>query len=137
LSTQGGLEHGGRYNPTGEFGALYAGENKAVCKAEIRRKGKDSITAPQVIGKLRISLTKVLDLTSTTNLKILGIEKRDLMVDMKRGGWDLTWNIARLAYRSGYEAIIAPSITSKGNGLIIFDKYIDTTTVKVVSKTHI
>ena len=44
--------------------------------------------------------------------------------------------MARLAYRSGYEAIIAPSATEKGNSLVIFDKHIDATRIKVVSKTR-
>lgn len=135
LSAGGSFQYGGRYNPQGEFGALYAGENKEVCKAEIKIKGEN--TAPHVMVKLRISLTKVLDLTDTKNLKILGIKKEDLMVEKKKGGWNLTWHIARLAYRSDYEAIRTPAITSLGNCLIIFDKYVDPRKVRIISKTYV
>jgi len=135
LSTGGSFQYGGRYNSQGEFGVLYTGENEEVCRAEITRKGRN--TAPRVMVKLRISLTKVLDLINTKNLKILGIKKEELMVEKKKRGWNLTRHIARLAYRSGYEAIRAPAITSSGNCLIIFDKYLDPRRVRIISKTHI
>lgn len=136
LSTQSSLKRGGRYNPRGEFGALYAGENEAVCKAEVSRRIGNDFAAPQIISKLKISLAKVLDLTKPANLKALNVKKEDLTTDRTKGGWDLTHNIARLAYRGGYEAIIAPSVTEKGNSLVVFDKHIDATKINVASKTH-
>ena len=136
LSTQGSFAYGGRYNPSGEFGALYAGETEDICKAEIKRKSKDSFICPQIIGTLIISLTKVLDLTSAKNLKKINITKEDLIIEMKKGGWELTWQIARLTYVAGYEGIIAPSITSNGNMLVIFDKYIDNIKVKAIKKSR-
>src|SRR3970040_1536017 len=35
---QGALEHGGRYNPRREFGALYLSESPAACRAEMQRR---------------------------------------------------------------------------------------------------
>lgn len=136
LSTQSSLKRGGRYNPRGEFGALYTGENEAVCRAEASRRIGNDFAAPKIISKLKISLSKVLDLTKPTNLKALNVEKEDLTTDRTKGGWDLTQNIARIAYHGGYEAIIAPSATKKGNSLVIFDKHIDATRINVASKTH-
>lgn len=37
-SDQGALEHGGRYNPRREFGALYLSESPAACHAELQRR---------------------------------------------------------------------------------------------------
>ena len=137
LSTQSSLKHGGRYNPRGEFGALYVGENEAVCRAEVSGRIENDFAAPQIISKLKISLAKVLDLTKPANLKALNIKKEDLTINRTKGGWDLTHNIARIAYRDGYEAIIAPAVTGKGNSLVIFDKHIDTARINAASKTHV
>lgn len=127
LSTQGSFAYGGRYNPPNEFGALYLGETIQVCKQERKRKSKDYLLAPQIIGKVKVSLEKVLDLTDPKILKRLGIRKEDLLHAGDEEIWDLTWAIARLAYQSGIEAILAPSVTKAGKNLIIFDKYVGKT----------
>jgi len=134
LSPLGSLEYGGRYNPPGEFGALYIGETREVCEAERNRKTKDFLLVSQITGKIKVSCEKVLDLTDPKTLKKLGIKKEELLREEKDGGWDLTWNIARLAYQFGIEAILAPSITGVGNNLVIFDKYIKSGKVKLISK---
>ena len=98
LSSQGSFEYGGRYNPQGEFGALYLSESENLCKAEINKKAGEPSLVTQVMGKIKVSLTKVLDLTDEQNLKKLGIKKEDLMVEKNQDGWELTWYLARLAY---------------------------------------
>lgn len=134
LSTQGSFAYGGRYNPSGEFGALYLGETIEVCKAERGKKTKDFLLVSQVIGKIKVSYEKVLDLTDPGTLKKLGIKKEEILGEEKDGGWNLTWEIARLVYQCGIEAILAPSITGTGNNLIIFDKYLGSGKTKLVSK---
>ena len=133
LDTRGSFKHGGRYNPTGEFGALYISDSEKLCKAEVEKRIKLTCVDSQAIRKIKVSLTKVLDLTKSGNLKKLGVTKQDLIQDRNEGGWTLPRNIARLAYKSGYEAILTPSATSKGNNLVIFGKHIDTARIKIVS----
>lgn len=133
LSTQGSFAYGG-YNPPGEFGTLYLGKSVGVCKAERVRKIKDFLLIPQVEGKIKVSYEKVLDLTDPGTLKTLGIKKEEILREERDGGWNLTWEIARLAYQCEIEAILAPSISGAGNNLIIFDKYLRSGKIKLVSK---
>ena len=136
LDTQGSFEHGGRYNPIGELGALYVSDSEDLCRAEVEKRIKSGCADSHAIRKIRIALTKVLDLTKPGNLRKLGIARQDLTQQRNEGGWVLTQDIARSAYKSGYEAILAPSATSKGNNLTIFDKHIDATRIQVVSKAR-
>ena len=136
LSTQGSFAYGGRYNPPGEFGALYLGETIEVSRTERSKKIKDFFVSTQVAGKIKVSYKKVLDLTDSGVLKKLGIKMDQILSKEKDEGWDLTWEIARLAYQLGFEAILAPSITGAGNNLIIFDKYLESEKINLVSKQH-
>lgn len=135
LSTQGSFIYGGRYNPPGAFSVLYLGENIEVCKAESERKVKDFLAYSKVIGKIKVSYKKVLDLTNPTILKKLNIKKDDILCKKKNGKWDLTWKIARIARECEFEAILAPSITGLGNNLIIFNEYLKKEKIKLISKT--
>ncbi|MBU4287342.1 MAG: RES domain-containing protein [Syntrophaceae bacterium] len=136
IDTEGSFEHGGRYNPMREFGALYMSASKEVCKKEITQKQREAFLGPRIIGQIKVSVTKLLDLTNTGNLKKLGIKKEDLIRDKDKGGWTLTWEMARLAYNTGYEAILSPSVTSKGSNLVVFDKSLSTTKIALLSKTQ-
>ena len=138
LNPQGNDKGGGRYNPPGEFTVLYLGESENVCKAEINaRTDPDLLPSQKILGKIEISLEKVLDLTDDTILKILGLKKRDLMYKKNENGWNLTQKIARLAYQIGVEAILVPSATGKGNNLAVFDKYIKKKNIKLISKKKV
>ena len=137
LSPQGSLKCGGRYNPAKKFGALYLGESENVCKAEKYVRAKPDFLDSQVLGEIRVSLKKVLDLTNINNLKKLGIKKEDLMYKKNEGGWNLTCQIARLAYQIGIEAILVPSSTGKGKNLAVFDKHIKKKSIRLLSKKKI
>jgi len=137
LSPQGSLKCGGRYNPAKKFGALYLGESENVCKAEKYVGAKPDLLDSQVLGEVRVSLKKVLALTNINNLKKLGIKKEDLMYKKSEGGWNLTCQIARLAYRMGIEAILAPSSTGEGDNLVVFDKYVKEDKIKLISKKEV
>jgi len=137
LSPQGSLKCGGRYNPAKKFGALYLGESENVCKTEKYVRAKPDLLDSQVLGKIRVSLKKVLDLTNINNLKKLGIKKEDLMYKKSEGGWNLTCRIAHLAYQMGIEAILAPSTTGGGDNLVVFDKYIKEDKIKLISKKEV
>jgi len=137
LSPQGSLKCGGRYNPAKKFGALYLGESENVCKAEKYVRAKPDLLDSQVLGKVRVSLKKVLDLTNINNLKKLGIKKEDLIYKKSKGGWNLTCQIARLAYQMGIEAILAPSSTGEGDNLVVFDKYVKEEKIELISKKEV
>jgi len=136
LSTQGSFAYGGRYNPDGEFGALYLGETKELCRRERQTKSKNSLLVSQIMGKIKVSYGKILDLTDPETLKKLKIKKAELLLEERDGGWVLTWTIARLAYQIGFEGILSPSITGTENNLIVFDKHVDNKKVKVISKAN-
>ncbi|NCO28294.1 MAG: hypothetical protein COZ65_01570 [Caldiserica bacterium CG_4_8_14_3_um_filter_35_18] len=119
LSTEGSRISGGRYNNPGIDGILYLGESKEVCTAEIKRKDP-LFSLKYIIGKVEVKLDKVLDLGREENLKILGIKKEDLIKGEKAGEYKVTREIGREAYKKGYEALLVPSITGKGNNLVVF-----------------
>ena len=50
---------------------LYLGESENVCKAESNARTNPDLLASQILGKIEISLEKVLDLTDDTNLEKL------------------------------------------------------------------
>lgn len=137
LNTQGNYACGGRYNPPREFSVLYLGDSENVCKAERNARTNSTLLASQVLGKIKISLKKVLDLTDDTNLEKMGLKKKDLIYKKSENGWKLTQQIARIAYQLEVEAILVPSATGKGNNLIVFDKYIKKENIQLISKKKI
>ncbi|MEA1939110.1 MAG: RES family NAD+ phosphorylase [Candidatus Caldatribacteriota bacterium] len=137
LNTQGNYVCGGRYNPPREFTVLYLGESKNVCKAESNARTTPNLLTSQILGKIEISLEKVLDLTDDSNLEKLGLKKKDLMYKKSENGWTLTQQIARLVDQIEVEAILVPSATGKGNNLVVFDKYIKKENIKLISKKKI
>ena len=68
------------------------------------------------IAKLKVKLRKVFDLTNEKNLKALDIQEDNLI----GSSWNFTQHIASLAYQKGYEALLVPSVTRKGNNIILF-----------------
>ena len=115
LNTNGSLLYPGRYN-SGEFLVLYTSDSREVCEAELARKTEIKTKLIYKIAKLNVKLRKVFDLTNEKNLKALDIQEDNLI----GGSWNLTQHIASLAYQKGYEALLVPSATGKGNNIILF-----------------
>lgn len=115
LNTNGSLLYPGRYN-SGEFLVLYTSDSREVCAAELARKTEIKTKLVYKIAKLKVKLRKVFDLTNEKNLKTLDIQEDNLI----GSSWNLTQHIASLAYRKGYEALLVPSATGKGNNIILF-----------------
>jgi RES domain-containing protein len=124
LNTTGSFQHGGRYNPKREFGVLYLSESEEICKAEVLRMIDDPtlLKEPRICGKIQVVLQKVLDLTDEQVLEELGIRREELLQDTgdRERDYRLTRRIARLARAAGFEALQVPSVTSRGNNLVIF-----------------
>jgi RES domain-containing protein len=115
LNTNGSLLYPGRYN-SGEFPVLYTADSREVCEAELARKTEIKTKLIYKIAKLNVKLRKVLDLTNGKNLKALNIQEDNLI----GSSWHFTQRIASLAYQKGYEALLVPSATGKGNNIILF-----------------
>lgn len=95
---------GGRWNPPGEFGALYTATDEAGIEGGMERAAaKRGITArdllPRDIVTLSVSLQRVLDLTDPANLRALGTSAHDLIDDR----YERTWDLARAAFGAGSE----------------------------------
>jgi len=121
LDISGSLKAGGRWNPQGEYGVLYAGLNGETAKAELERLAeRQGLTledlAPRHLVSIQVSLSKVLDLTNKRTLEQLGISERNLTGN----DVSLCLEISRLARRAGFEAILAASATKKGTALVVF-----------------
>ncbi|MDP8215105.1 MAG: RES family NAD+ phosphorylase [Candidatus Euphemobacter frigidus] len=116
LSTNGSLRNGGRFNPQGEFGALYLAESQSVCEAELSR--KSIVPRKYHIGKIKAIIGKVLDLTDQGIVKSLDINLGEIMGD----NYAMSQALGRWAHSKNYDAIIYPSITGKGKALCIFER---------------
>ena len=119
FSADGSLRNGGRFNPPGEFGALYLAESQSVCEAELSRKG--IIPRKYHIGKIKVILGKVLDLTDKKVIKSLHINLGEIMGD----NYAMSQLLGRWAYSKDYDAIVYPSITGKGKALCIFERSVN------------
>jgi len=80
---------------------------------------------------IRVSLSKVLDLTDKKILERVGISESDIVGNDA----SLCLEISRLARTAGFEAILAPSATKKGAVLVVFpDRLRPASRLEVVGK---
>lgn len=112
---------GGRFNPPGEFGAVYVAVERRTALAEFERR----VTAsglpreqfhPRVILQLQARLSRVLDLTDTTVRRELDLSEEQITGE----DWARPQSVAREARGDGYAAIRFPSATGEGDNLAIF-----------------
>lgn len=139
LNSLGSLKAGGRWNPTGEYGALYSALEEETAIAELHRLAQrqglnvDDL-APRDLVSIRVSLSKVLDLTDKKILERVGISESDIVGNDA----SLCLEISRLARTAGFEAILAPSATKKGAVLVVFpDRLRPASRLEVVGKKKI
>lgn len=114
LTMDGAYRWGGRYNEPGEFGALYLSRTKEGCAAEVTRR-----SAPPnkyLVGKIKVTLAKVCDLTDPNLQKKLRISKKQLVAD----DWSETKTLGKLIREAGFEGMIVPSAAGDFNNLVIF-----------------
>jgi RES domain-containing protein len=116
LSVEGTLRHGGRYNPLVAYGAIYCGENPAVCAAEIRRRAERHPVLRYRMARIRCELHRVLDLTDPATLAAVGLRAEDLVAD----DWELTQRLGAEARAAGFEGLLVPSAAGPGRNLVIF-----------------
>jgi len=113
-SDRGALDHGGHYNPRGEFGALYLSDTEAACRAEMRH--RVGIRPRYWHAQIRVRLQKVLDLTDGSTVQKLGIVPTTLVsLD-----WLLPQDVARATRAAGFNALIVPSAAGSHRNVVVF-----------------
>jgi RES domain-containing protein len=124
LGIEGSMKAGGRFNSSGEFGALYTSLEAATAAKEVARglrlRGVDPAQFPAEswwIYELEVRIEAVLDLTDTDILQRIGVTKDSLT----GSAVDAARRIAAEARRQGYEALLVPSAAApEFNNLVIF-----------------
>ena len=113
--------HGGRFNPPGEFGAIYVAVERATALRELARQAAllgfavDELL-PRTMLRLELHVGRVLDLTDPAVCRAWGLPGTDMGAIPREDCWE----IARAAHRSGYEAIRFSSATGVGTCLAVF-----------------
>ena len=113
-SDQGALEHGGRYNPRREFGALYVSGTPAACRAEMLR--RPGVRLRYWHERIKVRVAKAIDLTDPSTRGKLSILQEDLI----SSDWSLTQDLGRAVRRAGFDALIVPSAAGNHHNLVIF-----------------
>jgi len=116
---------GGRWNPSGEFEALYLALSEEGAVGEfIRYVGyyksltPDDATTREIV-RVKVHVKKILDLTDPKIRALLGVTQEDLR--SVRDEWDdITWPIARAVFAAGFEGILVPSAANSWINLVLF-----------------
>lgn len=118
----GSRQVGGRFNPPGEFGALYLSLRPATARAELNRRAARTGVAledllPRVLLTVNVELGRVLDLRDPEERARWGLDEEGVSGD----DHGPCREIGRAARREGYEAILYPSAARReGTNLVVF-----------------
>jgi RES domain-containing protein len=112
---------GGRFNPAGEFGALYVSLDPDTPFRELRRQavhaGADVLAfLPRTLFACEARLQRVAGVACAGGAAAWGLSAQDLAAD----DWTACQRVARRARTEGYEAVRFPSATGAGENLAIF-----------------
>lgn len=115
------MRAGGRFNPAGEFGAVYVALEKDTALAELdRRIERTGLPTrsfrPRMMLHLRARLVHLLDLTDPQMRGQFEVSEEELTAP----DWERAQEVAREARKQGYTAIRFPSATGRGQNLAIF-----------------
>lgn len=115
------MRAGGRFNPSGEFGAVYVALDEETALAELgRRIDRTGLPRehfrPRIMLHLRARLAHVLDLTDPEVRNRLGVA----VEEVSGLDWGCAQELGREARAQGYTAIRFPSSTGRGENLAIF-----------------
>ena len=98
----------------GNLAPLYLSKTKKGCASEITRRAVPP--RKYIVGKIKVTLGKVCDLTDPELLKKLKITKKQLTTD----DWDETQLLGALIREAEFEGMIVPSAAGDFNNLVIF-----------------
>lgn len=131
LSGDGTRIHGGRWNASGSFAAVYASLEPETAVAEalahFRRAGiPESAAMPRVLVALDLRLSRVLDLTPGESRRSLCLSRRRIQEErwweiQDQGCEAITQAVGRAAYEAGLEGVLAPSAAAiRGANVVVF-----------------
>lgn len=122
LSGEGARRFGGRWNPPDEFPAIYLAHPREACLAELRRgiqlAARPARPGPRRLCRLRAHELRVLDLTTDEQLAAVGLTRGDIDGEDASGCQE----VGRLTHFLNYQGIHAPSATSAGWVLAVFER---------------
>lgn len=112
-----------RYNISEQFGALYFSDRAEVCKAALEKRGLlASRRVPNVLLSFDIQVDGILDLTNLNIMKLLQINRENLVQTREKpGAYDTSQKLAATVYHS--ERILglyAPDASETGNTLVLY-----------------
>lgn len=112
---------GGRFNPAGTFGTIYAAANRDTVQRELDRAAlrlgrPRSDLMPRTLLILHLRVQHLLDLTIPALQTAWGLSPKQLAQD----DWSPCQDIGRAAYLAGYEAIRFPTADGTGTNYAIY-----------------
>ena len=131
LETGPSFNGGGRFNPQGQFGALYFSENQNVAHTEWLRERTKEEAGPHVTVTFEITLVKVLDLKTDPDTEL---------VEWRSGGYQKPQEIAAEAYHAGAEGILYHSAKAQDEveNLVVFPaNVLKSDAIKILHKGHV
>lgn len=130
---------GGRFNPAGEFGALYVSLDPETPFRELRRQAERAglqvlDLLPRTLFAAEARLQKVLDLACNEPPVAYRIADEKLRSE----DWRACHEVARRARKAGYEAIRFPSATGMGENMAIFlDRLAPDSYIRILRETEV
>jgi RES domain-containing protein len=121
LDGTGARIHGGRFTPPGSYPTLYLCTTMPCAVAELARLGQRQVIGveallPRAVYEYRISLGRVLDLTSPTVRETLGLR----LEDVTSPDWSLTQEVGSVAHALDFQAVRSPSALGVDEVLAVF-----------------
>lgn len=131
ISGDGAMQHGGRWNPPGEFPTTYFALDVETAWAEKRHSFQHyglplEHCLPASLVLIRIRLSQVLDLTTASRRNRLGITAESMTAELPPapGGTKhqvARHTLARLVHAAGIEGLVVPSARRpRGTNLVVF-----------------
>lgn len=147
LSGEGSRRHGGRWNPRGEFAAVYASLDPETAMAETLAYFRyyrlpEHAAMPRVFWAIQAHLSCVLDLGSAEVCQLLAISRDSLTAeDWRRTSMtpagSFTQALGRAAFSAGFEALLAPSAARPdGTNLVVFPANLETRSYLWIGRTR-
>lgn len=130
---------GGRFNPAGEFGALYVSLDPETPFRELRRQANKAALdvldlLPRTLFAADVYLQKVLDIACIAPSPAYRLTDAELRSD----DWTACQDVARRARTAGYEAVRFPSATGRGENLAIFlDRLLPGSYIRIIREPEV
>ena len=122
-----GSAGGGRWGPAGAYPVLYLGRPRDSVIVEAYRhlveptEGmRPELVGPRRLLVCRVRITQVLDLRSTENVEMVGLDEANLFSDIDQHG--PCQRVGQVAHQLGLHGIIAPAATGLGETLAVFER---------------